>query len=86
MESLEWPEFANSLGRIIQKSVSLAEDLMKEVKEHVTRWKKRHGSYKRVFEGAFAVNATSKALLSGETQPTKFLPKETIPELAEMPE
>ncbi len=85
LDYLEGAEFANSLSRIIQESISLAEDLMKEVKDHVTRWKKRHGSYRRVFEEAFTVKATSKALLSGESVLAKFLPK-GLPALAEMPE
>jgi hypothetical protein len=39
---------------------------MREVKEHITAWKKRDRSYKKVHEQAFTVKTKSKALLSGE--------------------
>lgn len=86
LEYLEGPEFKNSLDKIITENISLYEDMMKEVREHVMRWKRQYGSYKTVHDEALMVKTKSKALLGGETEPAKFVPKETLPALAEMPE
>ena len=83
---LEGPEFANSLDTIIHENISLYEDLKKEIKEHMARWKTRYRSYKRVYEEALTVKGTSKALLTGEAEAKRIAPKGTLPALVELPE
>ncbi len=86
LDYIEGAEFTNSLDRIIHESIGLIEDLKKEFKEHVSRWWKRQGSYRMMIEEAFTVKTTSKALLSGETEPRKMAAKPTLPAFVELPE
>jgi hypothetical protein len=86
LEYLEGPEFSNSMDSIIQESISLWRDLMREVKEHITAWKKRDRSYKKVHEQALTVKTKSKALLSGEPEYKKLITTDTLPALPELPD
>ena len=86
LEYLEGSEFTNSMDAIILESMALYKDLTDEVKKHVAAWKRRYGSYKKVYEEAFTVKSTSKALLSGEPEYKKLIQKDTLPALVELPE
>jgi len=86
LEYLEGPEFSNSIDSIIQESITLWQDLMKEVKEHIAAWKKRDRSYKKVHEQAFTVKTKSKDLLSGESESKRLIRTETLPALPELPD
>ena len=81
---LEGPEFASSIDTIIQESLSLYKDLTDEMKRHISTWRKRYGSYKKMHDEAFTVKTTSKSLLSGEAEPKRLI--ETLPALMKLPE
>ncbi|MGI0069223.1 MAG: DUF2130 domain-containing protein [Nitrosopumilaceae archaeon] len=81
---LESSEFTNSVGSIIQDSVSLYNELMDEIKKHFRAWKERYGLYSRINSEANAIQGNTKALLSGKEMEEKK--KSMLPALAELPE
>jgi len=81
---LESPEFTNSVGSIIQDSVSLYKELMDEIKKHFKAWKERHGLYSRINSEANAIQGNTKALLAGKEIEAKKI--SLLPALAELPE
>jgi hypothetical protein len=85
LEYLEGPEFANSMEMIIQESTTLYNNLMDEVRKHIATWRKRYDSYRKVYEEAFTVRSTAKAMLRGQPEPKKLLRKGTLPALVQLP-
>jgi hypothetical protein len=86
LDYIEGPEFTNSLEAIIGETINLHKELMDEVKKHVSTWRKRYDSYRRIHSQAFEIKATSKAVLSGEPENKKKLPEIAFPALVELPE
>lgn len=74
LEYLEGPEFANSMDKIIQESISVYEALKDEIRKHINIWKQRYASYRSIYEEASTVKTTSKSLLSGEPKRIKVEP------------
>jgi len=81
---LESSEFTNSVGSIIQDSVTLYKELMDEIKKHFKAWRERYGLYSRINSEANAIQGNTKALLSGKEMEEKK--KSMLPALAELPE
>lgn len=80
---LESSEFSNSVGSIIQDSISLYNELVNEVKRHYKTWKERYVLYSRINSEANSIQGTTKALLSGKEIEEK---KESmLPALVELP-
>jgi hypothetical protein len=85
LEYLEGPEFSNSLGAIMQETITVYDELKDEVKKHLTSWKKRFASYEKIYEEASTVKSTTMALMSGEPEYKKMIQVDTLPELPELP-
>ena len=81
---LENSEFTNSIGSIIQDSISLYKELMDEIKKHYKIWKERYGLYSRINSEATAIQNNTRALLSGKEIKEKKI--SMLPALAELPE
>ena len=80
---LESSEFTNSVGSIIQDSVSLYNELVNEVKRHYKAWKERYSLYSRINSEANAIQGNTKALLSGKIMEEKKT--SMLPALVELP-
>jgi hypothetical protein len=80
---LESSEFSNSVGSIIQDSVSLYNELVNEVKRHYKAWKERYVLYSRINSEANSIQGTTKALLSGKEVEEKKV--SMLPALVELP-
>jgi hypothetical protein len=86
LQYLEGPEFANSMEGIMQQALTLYEDMMREVKNHIAVWRKREAGYKKIYEDASTVKVTTRALLSGEPEFKKLIRAERLPPILELPE
>jgi hypothetical protein len=86
LEYLEGPEFANSMEGIMHQALTLYEDLKREVRNHVTEWRKRGAAYEKIYADASTVKSTTRAMLSGEPEYQTLVQTENLPPILELPE
>jgi len=84
LDYLENSEFTNSIGSIIQDSISLYKELIDEIKKHYKTWKERYGLYSRINSEATAIQNNTRALLSGKEIKEKKI--SMLPSLVKLPE
>ena len=85
LDYLQGPEFSNSMESIIGETMSLYEDLKDEMKKHISIWKKRYNSYSKINLEAITVKHATKAMMTGQRDYKKLIPKSPFPELEDLP-
>lgn len=72
---IQGPGFKNSISTVIQNSIDLYDDLIKEIKNHTKQWQFRYDKYKDIYSNANKIEANILApMLTDEEK--KKLPKQ----------
>ena len=80
-EYIQGPGFKNSINTVIQNTIDLYEDMIKEVKDHTKHWQLRYDKYKEINTNAIRIESNILApLLSANDK--KLLSKDKITPIA----